>query len=51
VQKTAEPIQMPFGLMWAKGSMYYVRVHIGTICQIQLNRPCAVMMQPVVKLP
>jgi len=50
--KTAEPIEIPFGL-WAwmsTGKLAYVlyggAVHIGATWRIRLNRPCAAAMWP-----
>jgi len=34
------------GLGWAQGRMCYLGVHIGATWRIQLNRPCATVMQP-----
>ena len=48
--KTAELIEMPFGigLGWAQGSIAGVRT--GATWRIPLNRPCAAAMRPVVEL-
>jgi len=50
--KTAEPIEMPFGIWTRVGPRKHVLggVHIGATWRIPLNRPCAAAMRPVVKL-
>ena len=50
--KTAEPIEMPFGLWTRVGPRNHVLdgVHIGATWQIRLNRPRAEAMQPYIKL-
>ena len=50
--KTAEPIEMPFGMWTWVGLRKRVLdgVHIGATWEIQLNRPCVAAMRPYVKL-
>jgi len=50
--KIAEPIEMPFGLWNQIGPRKHVlgAVRTGATRQIPLNRPCAEVMQPFVKL-
>jgi len=52
VQKTAEAIEVPFGVWTRMGRRKHVLdgVHIGTTSQMRLNSPCAVAMRPFVKL-
>jgi len=50
--KTAEPIEMPFGL-WTRVGPKEACVtweHIGATWRIRLNRPCSAAMRPYVKL-
>jgi len=47
--KTAEPIEMPFGV-WTRVSPkkdYYVAVHICASWRIRLNHSCAEAMRPL----
>jgi len=50
--KTAEPIEMPFGIWTRVGPRKHVlgAVHNGATWRIPLNRPRAAAMRPVVKL-
>jgi len=60
--KTAEPIEMPFGLWAGMGPRNHVLVGspemlrdvamatMGSAWRIRLNRPCAAAMRPYVKL-
>jgi len=50
--KTAEPIEMPFGMWtWVDGSKHVLDgVHIGASWRIRLNRPCAAAIRPFVKI-
>jgi len=50
--KTAEPIEMPFGIWIRVSPRKHVLngVRTGATWRIPLNRPCAVAMWPVVKL-
>jgi len=50
--KAAEPIEMPFGIWtWVDSRKHVLgEVSTGATWQIQLNRPCAAAMRPVVKL-
>jgi len=46
--KTAEPIELPFGLWTRVGQRKYalVAVHTGTTWRTSLNRRCAATMRP-----
>jgi len=48
VCKTAEPIEMPFGMWTRVGAKKHVLdgVHSGATWRIRLNRPCVVAMRP-----
>ena len=50
--KTAEPIEIPFGLWTRVGPRKHVLggAHIGATWRIRSNRPCAAAMRPFVKL-
>jgi len=50
--KKDEPIEMPFGIWTRVGPPKHVLggVHSGATWRIPLNRPCAAVMRPVVKL-
>ena len=50
--KTAEPIEMPFGLWNRVGPRKHVLggVYTGATWRIPLNRPYAAAMRPIVKL-
>jgi len=52
VQKTAEPIEMPFGISTRVDQMTHVLdgVDIGATWQIRLNRPYAAVIRPYAKL-
>ena len=50
--KTAEPIEMPFGMWtWVDRSKRVLDgAHIAASWRIRLNRPCAAAIRPIVKL-
>ena len=50
--KTAEPMEMPFGMWTQVGLMKHVlgRVDTGATWRIPLNHPCAAAMRLIVKL-
>ena len=52
MQKTAEPIEMPFGISTRVDQMTHVLdgVDIGATWQIRLNRPYAAVIRPYAKL-
>jgi len=49
---TAELIEMPFGMWTQVGPRKHIldEVHISATWRIRLNRPCATVMRPCVKL-
>ena len=50
--KTAEPIEMPFGMWTQMGPRKHVldEVHIGGTWRIRFNRPCAAAMRPFCRM-
>jgi len=38
------------GMVWMPVGVYQIGVHIGATWRIQLNRPCAVALQPYVNV-
>jgi len=48
--KTAEPIEMPFGIPTRLGPKKHVLdgIHIGATWRILLNRPCAAAIRPCI---
>jgi len=48
--KTAEPMEMLFGIWTWVDSGKQVGVHIGTTGQVRLSRLCAAAMQPFFRL-